>query len=226
MQKYTPFTDDLQIALGRCQARFKCAVAVVLVIALCAVCVTLWQIGRAKPLVLEESTKELLLKEASVDRKLKAWCDDVEAFADNIARQSLVQLSVSSYAAMSKEDYQAEVENLSADIADAMTAMGSLSITDEESARTGVDTLRSMAQPFRDFAAIPNPPEEWAEGHGKIAEGCTLFADSLEGLCDSAIGVLDGEMDQEAYAAAITDYSTSLTDAATLITEGLGMLEM
>ena len=33
-------------------------------------------------------------------------------------------------------------------------------------------------------------------------------------------------MDQEAYAAAITDYSTSLTDAATLITEGLGMLEM
>ena len=129
-------------------------------------------------------------------------------------------------AAMSKEDYQTEVENLSADIADAMTAMGSLSITDEESARTGVDTLRSMAQPFRDFAAIPNPPEEWAEGHGKIAEGCTLFADSLEGLCDSAIGVLDGEMDQEAYAAAITDYSTSLTDAATLITEGLGMLEM
>ena len=129
-------------------------------------------------------------------------------------------------AAMSKEDYQAEVENLSADIADSMTAMGSLSITDEESARTGVDTLRSMAQPFRDFAAIPNPPEEWAEGHGKIAEGCTLFADSLEGLCDSAIGVLDGEMDQEAYAAAITDYSTSLTDAATLITEGLGMLEM
>ena len=129
-------------------------------------------------------------------------------------------------AAMSKEDYQAEVENLNAGIADAMTAMGSLSITDEESARTGVDTLRSMAQPFRDFAAIPNPPEEWAEGHGKIAEGCTLFADSLEGLCDSAIGVLDGEMDQEAYAAAITDYSTSLTDAATLITEGLGMLEM
>ena len=107
MQKYTPFTDDLQIALGRCQARFKCAVAVVLVIALCAVCVTLWQIGRAKPLVLEESTKELLLKEASVDRKLKAWCDDVEAFADNIARQSLVQLSVSSYAAMSKEERSA-----------------------------------------------------------------------------------------------------------------------
>ena len=107
MQKYTPFTDDLQIAFGRCQARFKCAVAVVLVIALCAVCVTLWQIGRAKPLVLEESTKELLLKEASVDRKLKAWCDDVEAFADNIARQSLVQLSVSSYAAMSKEERSA-----------------------------------------------------------------------------------------------------------------------
>lgn len=129
-------------------------------------------------------------------------------------------------AAMSKEDYQAEVENLNAGIADAMTAMGGLSITDEESARAGVDTLRSMAQPLRDFAAIPNPPEEWAEGHGKIAEGCTLFADSLEGLCDSAIDVLDGEMDQEAYATAITDYSASLTDAAALITEGLGMMEM
>lgn len=60
-------------------------------------------------------------------------------------------------AAMSKEDYQTEVENLSADIADAMTAMGSLSITDEESARTGVDTLRSMAQPFRTSPPSPIP---------------------------------------------------------------------
>ena len=129
-------------------------------------------------------------------------------------------------AAMSKEDYQAEVENLSADIADAMTAMGSLSITDEESARTGVDTLRSMAQPFRDFAAISNPPEEWAEAHGKIAEGCTLFADSLEGLCDSAIGVLDGEVSQEEYTTAVTDYTTGLTEASALLTEGFGMIEM
>ena len=129
-------------------------------------------------------------------------------------------------AAMSKEDYQTEVENLSADIGEAMASLSGLSATDEESARTGVDTLRSMVQPFRDFAAISNPPEEWAEAHGKIAEGCTLFADSLEGLCDSAIGVLDGEVSQEEYTTAVTDYTTGLTEASALLTEGFGMIEM
>ncbi len=107
MQRYTPFTDDLQIALGRCQARFRLAVGIALVLALVAVCVTIWQIGRARPLVLEESTRELLLKEQAIDRRFAAWSDDVEAFARNIASQSLVQLSVSSYAAMSHEDREA-----------------------------------------------------------------------------------------------------------------------
>ncbi len=78
-----------------------------------------------------------------------------------------------------------------------------------------------MVEPFREFAAISNPPETWTEAHAKIAEGCNGFADALEGLCDSAEGMLNGDMTVEDYSSAVTEYTTGLTEAATLLTEGL-----
>lgn len=83
-----------------------------------------------------------------------------------------------------------------------------------------------MAEPFRDFAAITNPPETWAEAHAKIAEGCDGFADALEGLGDNADGLLDGAMTAEDYNRAVAEYTAGLTEAAAQLTEEFGMMEL
>lgn len=122
--------------------------------------------------------------------------------------------------AMTEEEYQGRVEKLSGDIGSAMSSMSGLSATDEESFREGIEAIRTMIEPFREFAAITNPTEAWTEAHGKIADGCSGFADSLEGLCDSAEGMLDGEMAAEDCNSAATEYTTGLSEASALLTEG------
>lgn len=126
---------------------------------------------------------------------------------------------------MTEEEYQSRVEELSTDVSTAMASMSGLSATDEESFREGIEAVRAMVGPFRDFAAITNPPESWTEAHAKIAEGCNGFADSLEGLCDSAEKMLDGDMTVEDYNNVVTEYTAGLTEASTLFTEGFGMME-
>ena len=64
-----------------------------------------------------------------------------------------------------------------------------------------------MTASFREFAAISNPPEAWKDAHNKIGEGCNQFADSLDGLCNSAEKMLDGEMAAEEYNNTITGES-------------------
>lgn len=128
-------------------------------------------------------------------------------------------------APMAEEEYQSRVEELSADIGTAMSSMSGLSAADEDTFREGVEAVRSMVEPFREFAAIPNPPEAWAEAHGRIAEGCNGFADSLEGLCDSAEALLEGTLSAEDYNTAVTEHTAGLTEAAALLTEGFGMME-
>lgn len=127
--------------------------------------------------------------------------------------------------ALTEEEYETEVEELSTDISNAMSSMSGLSSTDEASLRQGIDTMRTMVEPFRNFAAIQNPPENWADAHAKIADGCNKFADSLEGLCNSAEGMLDGEMSTEDYNSVVMDYTMGLNEAATLLTEGFEMIE-
>lgn len=82
-----------------------------------------------------------------------------------------------------------------------------------------------MTASFREFAAISNPPEAWKDAHNKIGEGCNQFADSLDGLCNSAEKMLDGEMAAEEYNNTITEYTSGLTQTSTLLTEGFEMLE-
>lgn len=128
-------------------------------------------------------------------------------------------------APMTEEAYQEQVDALSADIGEAMASLGALSASDEDALREGVEAIRAMITPFREFAAIANPPEAWAEAHSKVAAGCTLFADSLEGMCDSLIQMLDGEITAEAYTSAIAEYTADLNEAATQLTEGFSMME-
>ena len=121
-------------------------------------------------------------------------------------------------APMTEEAYQAEVEAVSAAMGETLTAMSSLSPTDETSYREGIDAIREMLPPLRELAAIENPPEAYAEAHAQVAGGCTLFADAMDGLCDS-------ELTAEDYNIAMTDYITDMTEAATQITEGLALIE-
>ena len=50
-------------------------------------------------------------------------------------------------------------------------------------------------------------------------------AESLDGLCNSAEKMLDGEIAAEEYNNTITEYTSGLTQASTLLTEGFEMLE-
>ena len=126
---------------------------------------------------------------------------------------------------MTEEEYMAEVEAANTAMGEAMTAISGLSATDEESFRAGLETMRELSAPLRDLASISNPPESFAEAHAKISEGSTLFADSIDTLCDSATALLDGEMTAEDYSTAVADCVTDLTEAATQLSEGLSMLE-
>ena len=57
-------------------------------------------------------------------------------------------------APMTEEAYQEQVDALSADIGEAMASLGTLSASDEDTLREGVEAIRAMIAPFRDFAAI------------------------------------------------------------------------
>ena len=66
-----------------------------------------------------------------------------------------------------------------------------------------------MVKPFRDFAAITNLPETWAEAHTKITQGCSGFADAAGGLRVSAGA----------------EQTASLTEVFALLIEGVGIME-
>ena len=125
---------------------------------------------------------------------------------------------------MSEEEYLAEVEKASTAIGEVMTSLTGLSATDEDSYRAAIETVRGLTDSFRGLAAISNPPESYADAHKKIAEGCTLFADTLDSLCDDAIKVLDGDLSEEEYSASLTENMDSLTEAGNLLTEGFGRI--
>lgn len=127
-------------------------------------------------------------------------------------------------APMSEEEYLAEVEKASTAIGEVMTSLTGLSATDEDSYRAAIETVWGLTDSFRGLAAISNPPESYADAHKKIAEGCTLFADTLDSLCDDVIKVLDGDLSEEEYSASLTENMDSLTEAGNLLTEGFGMI--
>ena len=128
-------------------------------------------------------------------------------------------------APMTAEEYYSKVEEMSADIGEVMTSMSGLSASDEASFREGIETVREMAAPFREFAAIANPPEAYAEAHAQAAEGCTLFAESLESMCDSAIQYLDGKITADEYSTAAMDLTNKLNEAATLMSTGFSQMQ-
>ena len=82
--------------------------------------------------------------------------------------------------------------------------------TDVDAYRADIEALHTMVKPFRDFAAITNLPETWAEAHTKITQGCSDFADAPGG------GVRDS---------AVAEQTASLTEVSALLTHGVGIME-
>ena len=87
---------------------------------------------------------------------------------------------------MTEEEYQSRMEELSADIGVAMSSISTLSAKDKSSCREGIGVIRTMTVSFREFTAISDPPEAWAEAHHKIAASRNRFADPLEEPCGRA----------------------------------------
>ena len=80
---------------------------------------------------------------------------------------------------------------------------------DVDAYRAGIEALHMMVKPFRDFAAITNLPETWAETHTKIAQGCSGFADAPGGLRDSAVA----------------EKTARLIEVFARLTQGVGIIE-
>lgn len=129
------------------------------------------------------------------------------------------------------EEYTAELDNLNTAAGDfvsvtstAMTTVDTASASgDLESMRGAVEEIRATIVPFQEFAAIDNPPAEYAEAHAKIVEGCSLFASSIDSYCTDLIAVIDGkEVDIDA---STQTYSENTTTAATLMSEGISMAQ-
>ena len=135
---------------------------------------------------------------------------------------SLAACGSQAAAPMSEEEYQTEMLNLMTSVTESTTAMEGLSGDDQES----IDAVRELASHFEAFAAIDNPPEAYAEGHAKIAEGCQIFADIVNGLCDEAEKVLAGTLTEEEFNANMEAlYAEDLTRASDLLSEGFAQLD-
>lgn len=107
MDKAINFTDDLSIQVQRYYGRFRISVMVAAILLAIAIGVAYYFVSQARTQVLSTTSAELVLKQDLFDRKLKAWCDNVENFALNISRASLVQLSASYYAQLTPEEREA-----------------------------------------------------------------------------------------------------------------------
>lgn len=134
-------------------------------------------------------------------------------------------------ATLTEEEYIAELDALndaagtfvSVTSAAGVTINTASSTGDVEAMRGAVEDIRATITPFQEFAAIDNPPAEYAEAHAKIVEGCDGFATSIDSYCTALISLIDGEdVDIDAISA---EYTESTTAAATALSEGIALAE-
>ena len=134
-------------------------------------------------------------------------------------------------ATLTEEEYIAELDALndaagtfvSVTSAAGVTINTASSTGDVEAMRGAVEDIRATITPFQEFAAIDNPPAEYAEAHAKIVEGCDGFATSIDSYCTALISLIDGEdVDIDTISA---EYTESTTAAATALSEGIAMAE-
>ena len=134
-------------------------------------------------------------------------------------------------ATLTEEEYMDELDALNSAASNFVTVTQSAGTTisaasttgDADAMREAVEEIRGTLTPFQEFAAIDNPPAEYAEAHAKIVEGCNGFVSSIDTYCTALISVIDGE---DVDINAVTEeYTEATTNAATLMSEGLSMAQ-
>ena len=118
--------------------------------------------------------------------------------------------------ALTEEEYQQEVENLSAELTTVQTDAANLDPTDVDGAKQLIEDLK---QPFQDFAAL-NPPESYQEAHEKLSSGCQAMNDFL----DTTASLLE-ETDPAKLQEGSTEMMNALQTAMTDISEGAALLD-
>lgn len=104
------------------------------------------------------------------------------------------------------------ITDFSNDMAEIMSTMSTAASQEDLDALMGpLEDLRAYEQPYYDFAAIDNPPEKYAQAHGRLANACTQMGDVLDEYVDLMKGVLDGTATEE-DSQAVTDKMTAAAD--------------
>ncbi len=109
--------------------------------------------------------------------------------------------SSSAPAAMTKEDYLAEVEGLN-DAAAAFTAAtaefisaGLTNAEDENALSESIEKIRVTKDAFLAFQSISNPAEGYEDAHTALAKDCGDFGALIDEYCDVLLGAITGESD-------------------------------
>ena len=118
--------------------------------------------------------------------------------------------------ALTEEEYQQEVENLTAELSSVQSDASALDPSDIEGAKQVLEDLKA---PFQDFMAL-TPPEAYAEAHEKLQSGCQAMVDFL----DTTASLME-ETDPTALQAGTEKLMSSLETAVTDMTEGATMLD-
>lgn len=118
--------------------------------------------------------------------------------------------------ALTEEEYQQEVENLTAELSSVQSDAAALDPSDIEGAKQVLEDLKA---PFQDFMEL-TPPEAYADAHEKLQSGCQAMVDFL----DTTASLME-ETDPTALQESTEKLMSSLETAVTDMTEGASMLD-
>lgn len=112
--------------------------------------------------------------------------------------------------------------DFSTDMAEIMSTMSTAtSQEDLDALLAPLEELRAYEQPYYDFSAIDNPPEKYAEAHGRLANACTQMGDVLDEYVDLMKGILEGtasEQDGQTIADKMTAAADEMAQAGKALT--------
>lgn len=119
--------------------------------------------------------------------------------------------------AMTEAEYIETLDMLSDEIYTLQAKTDMIDADDTEGAKAHIEELKA---PFNSFAAIDNPPGDFADGHAKIQSGCQAIVEYLDLVKD-----IVGETDEDKLASAAERMTDKLSFAMEQLREGTGMVE-
>lgn len=113
-------------------------------------------------------------------------------------------------APMSKEDYLKEVDGLNSASQGFLDSLNAFIAGGGNNVESLLDDIRASKQPFIDFADIDNPPEEYQEAHGALAESSRDFGEVIEKCADLFQSLWDDKITTEEYDQQVNALMTEL----------------